>query len=82
MMSACARFSVDHFPDGSVGYTTSCSGVTDSWATCQATANSLCGSRGYEILSTTGDHGLIAEAGAGNFFDDKTVARVMLIKCK
>ena len=81
-LSACAASSVDHFPDGSIGYTTYCSGVIDSWATCQRTAENLCGYRGYTILSTTGDRGLIATPGTGNFFDETTVARVMLIKCK
>lgn len=81
LVSACAPWSQNTLPDGRIGYVTYCSGVWDSWANCQRKAEFLCSDRGYTILSTTGDKGLIATEGAANFFDETTVARVMLMVC-
>lgn len=81
LLSRCATYSVDHFPDGSTGFTTSCSGVGRTWDMCRQTAANLCGSADYKALSTTGDLGSLGTPEGGNLFQDNTLARVLLLQC-
>lgn len=79
----CASSSKTYTADGREGYSLNCSGTARNWGMCEQKAGELCGSRGYQILSTTGDKGLIATAGSGgNFFATTTISRTMLVACK
>ena len=82
LLAGCASSSQTYTSDGRVGYSLNCSGTARNWGMCEQKAGELCGARGYDILSTTGDHGLIATAGGGNFFASTTISRTMLIACK
>jgi len=68
--------------DGRVGYSLDCSGTARNWGMCERKAGELCGTRGYNILSASGDSGAILTAGGGNVFAGTTISRTMLIACK
>ena len=79
----CASSSKTYTADGREGHSLNCSGTARNWGMCEQKAGELCGPRGYEVLSTTGDKGLIATAGSGgNFFATTTISRTMLVACK
>ena len=82
LLGGCATSTQTYTSDGRVGYSIGCSGTALNWGICQEKAGELCGARGYEILSTTGDRGVIATASGGNFFAGTTISRSMLITCK
>jgi hypothetical protein len=82
LLSGCATSTQTYTADGRVGHSLDCSGLARNWGMCQQKAGELCGARGYDILSATGDRGVIATAGGGNFFAGSTISRSMLIACK
>ena len=82
LLAGCASSSQTYTSSGSVGHSLNCSGTARNWGMCEQKAGELCGARGYEILSTTGDRGVIATAKGGNFFAGTTTSRSMLIACK
>lgn len=83
MVVGCASSSKTYTADGREGFSLDCSGLARNWGLCEQKAGELCGSRGYEILSTAGDKGLIASGGSrGDFFAGTTISRTMLIACK
>lgn len=82
LLTSCASFSKTYTADGRMGYSINCSGTARNWGMCEQKAGELCGARGYDILSTTGDRGVIATAGNGNFFAGTTISRTMLVACK
>ncbi len=51
---------------------------------CQAKAGDLCGSKGYDLISTGSDQGAIAniDESTGNAFATNTISRSMYIACK
>lgn len=51
---------------------------------CQAKAGDLCGSKGYDLISTGSDQGAIAniDGSTGNAFATNTISRSMYIACK
>ena len=82
LLSGCASSTKTYTADGRVGYSLNCSGTARNWGMCEQKAGDICGSRGYDILSTAGDNGVIATAGNGNFFASSTISRTMLVACK
>ena len=82
VLAGCASASQTYTADGRVGHSLNCSGAARNWGMCEEKAGELCGANGYEVLSTTGDKGVIATAGSGNFFAGTTISRTMLISCK
>jgi hypothetical protein len=83
LVTACASSSQTFTADGKVGHSLNCSGTARNWGMCEQKAGELCGAKGYNILSTTGDRGVIATAGSGgNFFLTSTISRTMLVACK
>jgi len=82
VVAGCASSSQTYTADGRVGHSLNCSGTARNWGMCEQKAGEICGARGYDILSTMGDKGLIATAGGGNFFASTTISRTMLIACK
>jgi hypothetical protein len=81
-LAGCANSSQTYTADGRMGHSINCSGTARNWGMCEQKAGELCGARGYEILSTAGDRGVIATAGNGNFFATSTISRTMLVSCK
>jgi hypothetical protein len=78
----CASSSQTYTSDGRVGYSLNCSGTARNWGMCEQKAGELCGTRGYEVLSTTGDHGVVVTASNGSAYASTTISRTMLITCK
>ncbi|XEQ06583.1 hypothetical protein LPA67_11250 [Salmonella enterica subsp. enterica] len=58
-LAGCATATKTYAPDGREAYTIECSGVGGSWAMCQAKAGDLCGSKGYDLISTGSDQELL-----------------------
>ena len=82
LLAGCASSYQTYTADGRVGYSLDCSGTARNWGMCERKAGELCGMRGYNILSTSGDSGAILTAGGGNVFASTTRSRTMLIACK
>jgi hypothetical protein len=80
--AGCASSSQTYAPDGRVGHSINCSGTARNWGMCLEKAGELCGAKGYDVVSRTGDQGLIASGSQGNFFAGTTISRSMLVVCK
>ena len=81
-LQGCATSSKTYTADGRVGHSINCSGTALNWGMCEQKAGELCGTRGYSILSKTGDSGFIATMGSSSAFSGSTISRSMLIACK
>lgn len=77
-LAGCTPTREVYTPDGRQGYTIDCSAYVQSWSSCFAKASDLCGARGYDILSRTGEPGAAAFGAGAN----TTMGRSMLIACK
>ena len=82
LLAGCATSSKTYTADGRVGHSINCSGTALNWGMCEQKAGELCGTRGYSILSKTGDNGFIATMGSSSAFAGSTISRSMLIACK
>lgn len=84
LLSGCATSTKTYAPDGREAYAIECSGMALSWASCQAKAGDLCGSKGYDLISAGGDKGAMASADAntGYAFAGSSISRSMYIACK
>ena len=83
LLGGCASSSQTYTADGGVGHSLNCSGLARNWGMCQEKAGEICGARGYNILSTSGDKGLIATGSSGgDFFAGTTISRSMVVQCK
>lgn len=82
LLSGCASSSQTYTSDGRAGYSLNCSGTARNWGMCESKAGEICGARGYEILSRTGDQGFIASGNNGDFYAGTTTKRNMLIACR
>lgn len=58
--TGCASSSKTYGPNGEVAYSLNCSGTVRSWGMCLEKAGDLCGTRGYNVVSSSGDVGSIA----------------------
>jgi hypothetical protein len=68
LLAACATATETYGPDGRPAYTLNCSGSALSWGECEAKAGNICGTRGYTVVSRSGDQNSTIGAGAGGFF--------------
>ncbi|EIY9399793.1 hypothetical protein MNO06_001906 [Escherichia coli] len=82
LLSGCATSSKTYAPDGREAYTIDCSGLGGSWGMCLTKAGDLCGSKGYDVLTSAGDKGFIASANPERAFAGNTISRNLLIACK
>lgn len=82
VLCGCATSSQTYAPDGSVGYSLNCSGLALTWGACLEKAGNICGTKGYNIISASGDRGAIANINDTNAFAGTTISRSMLISCK
>ena len=82
ILSGCATSSQTYTPDGRIGYSLNCSGLALNWGMCLEKAGNICGTKGYEIISASGDRGAIVNINDTNAFGGTTINRSMLVACK
>jgi hypothetical protein len=80
MLGACASATQTRAPDGRVTHSLDCSGAGGDWM-CQQQARVICGEKGYDIVSNSGDRGPIAAAGGGEFAVGTTISQSVVIAC-
>ena len=85
-LSGCASSSQTYGPDGEVAYNLNCSGLARTWGACLERAGDICQTKGYRIISSSGDTGaLIAASASGNgasLAGGSTISRSMVVACK
>lgn len=79
---ASARASKTYGPDGKEAFSISCSGLARNWGMCYEKAGELCGTRGYEVITQSGDHGSVAAVNPSTGFAGSVISRSLLIRCK
>jgi hypothetical protein len=82
LASGCARASNTYGPDGKEAFSISCSGLARNWGMCYEKAGDLCGTRGYEVINQSGDHGSVAAVNPSSGFAGSVISRSLLIRCK
>lgn len=78
VLGGCASASQTYGPDGRPAYSLNCSGAALTWGACEEKAGSICGKRGYDVISRSGDSGVIASPQ----FLASTLSRTMLVECR
>lgn len=78
----CATATQTYTPDGSQGYSIDCSGNALTWGKCYEKAGELCGNRGYELVTKTGDEGAVVSGTQYGLFGGSVTTRNMIITCK
>ncbi len=81
-LSGCATASQTYLPDGRAGYTVECSGAANSWGKCYEKAGQICGTKGYNIISQTGDKGNMVSGNQFGVYGGSVITRDLLIACK
>ena len=81
IVGGCATASRTYLPSGAEGHSITCSGSVLTWGHCYEKAGELCGQRGYEVITQSGEQGAVAAAGQFGAFGGSTFIRNMLIKC-
>lgn len=56
ILSGCAVSSRTYTAEGKEGFSINCSGALLNWGLCEEKAGSICGSKGYDILSKNGEN--------------------------
>jgi len=82
LLFGCATASKIYTPDGKVGYNITCSGSALNWGMCYEKAGDICGSKGYEVLSKSGDKGTILSGNQFGLYGGSVINRSMIIQCK
>lgn len=80
--ASCANYSETYGPDGARAYSIDCSGTARTWAMCYEKAGEICTTRGYDIVSRTGDQGAVMSGTQAGLFAGSVITRGMVIKCK
>ncbi|CNK72782.1 hypothetical protein V1951_21275 [Yersinia sp. 2544 StPb PI] len=82
LLSGCANSSKTFAPDGREAHSIDCSGLARTWGMCLEKAGDICGAKGYDTLTSTGDHGAVATANQQGAFAGSVMSRNLLISCK
>lgn len=86
ILAGCASASKTYGPDGREAYSLNCSGMARTWGACLEKAGDICGARGYNVVSSSGDIGSIMAGGASttnaSIAGGTTINRSMVISCK
>lgn len=82
IVSGCATSSKTYGPDGREAFSIDCSGLGGTWGACLTKAGDLCGAKGYDLLTSAGDKGLVAVADPNQAFMSSTISRNLLVSCK
>ncbi len=81
-ISGCASASQIYLPSGDVGYMINCSGAKLAWSDCAAKAGDICKSRGYNIISSSGDKNASNADHRSSGTSSSAANRSLIIKCK
>lgn len=81
-LSACATAKKTYTPDGREGYIINCSGQALSWGQCYQKAGDICGAKGYDIISQSGDQGGTVAANQFGLYGGSVITRDLVIACK
>lgn len=85
-LSGCASASKTYGPDGREAYALNCSGLARTWSACLERAGDICGSKGYNVVSSSGDVGNFIAGNAtttnASMAGGTTISRSMVISCK
>lgn len=81
-LAGCATAKTTYLPDGSQGHSIQCSGTALNWGMCYEKAGALCGAKGYEVVTRSGDQGAIVSGSQTGVFGGSVMNRSMLVKCK
>lgn len=81
-LSGCATAAQTYLPDGRRGYTVECPGAANSWGKCYEKAGEICGAKGYDIVSQTGDKGGMVSGNQYGLYGGSVITRDLLIACK
>jgi hypothetical protein len=82
LLAGCATQKAVYLPDGRQGYSINCSGPDLNWGMCYEKAGEVCKSRGYDVISKTGDQGSSVVATQYGVIGGTKVNRSLLIACK
>ncbi len=82
LLSSCATASKTYTADGRVGYSISCSGEVLDWGACYKKAGEICGARGYDVLSKSGDRGFTISANQFGAYGGSVITRNIVVACK
>ena len=81
-LTACATAKQTYTADGKAGYTIDCSGSAQTWSACYQKAGELCGNKGYDTLTRSGDQGSTVTANQFGVYGGSVITRSMVISCK
>lgn len=81
-LSACATAKKTYTPDGREGFAINCSGQALSWGKCYQKAGEICGTKGYDIISRSGDQGSTVAANQFGLYGGSVITRDLVIACK
>lgn len=82
VLSGCTTASKTYAPDGREAYSINCSGTAFTWGSCFEKAGSICGSRGYDLLTRDAENNWVYGASQINAFGGTNARRSMLVVCK
>lgn len=80
--SGCATSRQTFGPDGRQAFSLNCSGLALSWGACYEKAGSICGARGYDVVSANGESGAVVTANPQSAFGSSVISRSMVVSCK
>lgn len=81
-LASCAIVNETYGPDGSRAYSIDCSGSAQTWAKCFEKAGEICTTRGYDVVTRTGDQGTVVSGSQYGLFGGSVMTRSMVVKCK
>jgi len=90
VLSGCASASKTFGPDGREVHSINCSGLARTWGMCLEKAGEICGSKGYDVITSVGDRGSFVQgSSAGSAYGYNTqisggsvITRNLMISCK
>lgn len=80
--TGCATHKEMYLPDGRKGYSTGCSGVQRTWASCFRVAGEVCKQRGFDVVSQHEGQGTTLGGSSIGVFGSTTNARTMVFACR
>lgn len=82
LIAGCATASKTYTPDGKTGFNITCSGSVLSWGDCYQKAGDICGSKGYNLISQSGDQGSTVTSNQFGLYGGTVTSRSILVSCK
>lgn len=90
LLLGCASASKTYGPDGREVHSINCSGLARTWGMCLEKAGEICGAKGYDVMTSTGDTGAFVQgtsAGTSMGYNTQVsggtvITRNLLVSCK